>query len=796
MGLVQIPSVGNLITELSFKSAMINLNLNAGLYNEDDLVFRLGATTASVFESLKTKLDGTTSLTTRRGIKLANSLSLENPHIEGTHDSTISLSTETFEAGISVATVGKIALPILNLEANQNLVVDTKDKANAVSTLKLKGDFNMPIIKAVGEAQAEHSLKLEGTFEYASMETTTKANIEGTVLEQYALLGVLDNEATLYLNVDGLRTTSKVTADAKLTNGETKVLSMDVTENLAVEASLSRVYAVLKFALNNEANVLNFNTKGSHVAQATIDLAPMSSLTADIEINMSQPSDLGDLNLFEKAIVDLTVPKQKISVNAKVVTPVYTTDMVVEVDGEFPVFKVILKSSATSAIVFLEYDLDASTTANFENDALNMISKAVLTHTDLTVDIHHIISQALRRKRQVDDSISRHTLNVDIISPTFTDVNFRYAARRDGISASISTPSTGFLGLQFQARVPSMNARLYSRYVSAPEEDVDIVVIRASAKETDKMNLQIAYNMEAPRDMLLGLKERLPSIASTLSMFADKYLMTSLVEDLKSAVFACVDEAYNVPMHFDEQMSQLSILFRNTVVKYQKVVQVVLDAAVKFLRETQFKLPGSDEMTTLPEVLKKLTSSIGAMLEKALEMTSESAEVYGNFILDQFSSVKLRMPVGDAITVQQMYDDLKVTLKNIYDEAVDLVQKMESIDMMLEKLGETLKVIVEKSQELVDSLDSNYLDAVLVNVNVLCINMFNVIKNVLDEIPTLNMEQLQHTAEYFVDMFIAAMNQFSTTVSDFLQQASEEVQEYMKVSTGKIEINLPFPFQQ
>merc|ERR1712168_19123 len=548
-----------------------------GLYNEEDLVFCLGATTASVFESLKSKLDGTTSLTTKRGIKLANSLSLENPHIEGTHDSTISLSMETYEAAVSVATIAKIALPILNLEANQNLVVDTKTKANAVSTLKLKGNFNMPIIKAVGEAEAEHSLKLEGTFEYASMETTTKANIEGTVLEQYALLGILDNEATLYLNVDGLRTTSKVNADAKLTNGETKVLSMDVTEKLAVEASLSRVYAVLKFTCNNEANVITFNTKGSHVAQATLDLAPMSSLTADIEINMSQPSNLGDLNLFNKAIVELTVPKQKISVNAKVVTPVYTTDMVVDVEGEVPVFKVIVKSSATSA--------------NFENDALNMISKAVLTHTDLTLNINHIISQALRRKRQVDDSISRHTLNVDIISPTFTDLTFRYAANGDGISASISTPSTDFIGLQFQARVPSqMNARLYSRYVTHPEEDVDILVIRASAKENDKMNLQIAYNMEVPRDMLLGLKERLPSITSTLTMFADKYLMTSLVEDLKSALVKFVDEAYNAPMLFDEQMGQLSILFRNTVVQYQKLVQVFLDAAIKFLRETQNSL--------------------------------------------------------------------------------------------------------------------------------------------------------------------------------------------------------------
>lgn len=62
-------------------------------------------------------------------------------------------------------------------------------------------------------------------------------------------------------------------------------------------------------------------------------------------------------------------------------------------------------------------------------------------------------------------SASRHTLNVDITSPTFTDVNLRYAARRDAISASVSTPSSGFLGLQFSGKVPSqMIARVYGRY--------------------------------------------------------------------------------------------------------------------------------------------------------------------------------------------------------------------------------------------------------------------------------------------------------------------------------------------
>lgn len=56
-------------------------------------------------------------------------------------------------------------------------------------------------------------------------------------------------------------------------------------------------------------------------------------------------------------------------------------------------------------------------------------------------------------------------MNIDVTSPTFTDANIRYAARRDGITASVSTPSTGFLGFQMNGRVPTtMTARLYGRY--------------------------------------------------------------------------------------------------------------------------------------------------------------------------------------------------------------------------------------------------------------------------------------------------------------------------------------------
>ncbi|KAK1875569.1 Apolipoprotein B-100 [Dissostichus eleginoides] len=792
MGLIQIPSVGNLITELSVKSAILNLNVNAGLYAEEDLVFRLGATTASVFEGLKAKLDGTTSLTTRRGIKLANSLSLENSHIEGTHDSTISMSTETFETVVSVSTVAKIALPILNLEANQNVVADTKTNANAVSTFRMTGDFNLPLIKAVGKAEVDHSLKLEGSFLEVSMESTNKANMDGTVLEDYILLGLLDNDFNLYLNNDGLRSTSKIIADAKLNQGTNKVIEMDVNENLAVEASLSRVYAVLKYTGNNEANLLSFSTNGKHVVQATIDLAPASSLTADIEIDMSQPNTLGDLTIFGKTVAEVTAAKQKISTNGKFVSPLYTTNVAAEVEGDGPVFKVTLKSSATSVIVLLDYDMDGSITVNFENEALNMVSKVVLTHADMNMDVNHAITQALRRKRQADDSNSHHTLNVDITSPTFIDANLRYAAGKDGISASVSTPSSGFMGIQFNGRVPSqMSARVYGRYPSAPEDDVEVLVIRSSSMDADKMNLQIAYNMEAPKVVLSELKTRIPSIISAFTMFADKYQITSYMDELRNSVVNRISEAYEAAINYDSQMSQLSIFFRNIIVQYQKTVQVFIDAVVKVLRETQFKLPESDEMTTLPEVLKKLTSSIATMLDSTLQIIYENIEVSFNAFVEQISSVKMRMPVGDAITGGQILDQVKTTFKTIFAELVDFVKHMESVDTMLEKIGETLKAIVEKSQEFADSVKSDYLDAVFIYINVPYVNFVTALKNVVDHISALNIEQLNHSVEYIIDMFVHVVDQFNNTVNGFLQQASADAQANGPKATCKVSIEVP-----
>ncbi|XP_029966255.1 apolipoprotein B-100-like [Salarias fasciatus] len=786
MGLIQIPSLDDLITKVSFKSAIITLNVNAGLYSEEDLVIRLEANTGSVFEGLKAKLDGTSSLTTKREIKLANSLSLENRHIEGTHYSTFSVSTDTFETAVSVTTAGKIDLPVFNLEARQSLVADTKTKANAASTLKMNGQINIPLLKTSGKAEADHSLKLEGTLEDISIEYFTKANMDGIILEDFLVLGVLDNEATLYLNNDGLRSTSKVTGGAKLNKGLNRLFGMDVNNYLATEASLSRVFAELKYNSNNVANLLHFNTNGKHTAQATIVFEPTSTLTADIEIDMSQPTNLGEFKIFEKTVAEVTSTTQKMSSNAKFISPLYNFNIEAEIDGIAPVSKVIFKSSSTSPIAILEYDLESLSTINFDDDGITVTEKAVFSTTDFTMDVQQTFSHTL--------SESYLTMNVDITSLAFTDMNLRYAVRKDGISATVSVPTTGFLGLQLHSRSQSqMNARLYGRYASDPGKDVDIVTIRVSQKDADKsLNLKLVFNMDAPEIMLSGLQEKLPAITSCVSNYAEKYRVFSYAAQLKEMTTNLVDDAYTFAHSHAPDLSQVSVLFRNTAVQFQRTVQLLLDAAIKVLRDTKVKLPGSDEMTPLTEVLKKFTTSITIMVEKAIHMLTVNIEYAYTVVVEMASEVEVTMPIGDVMAGAKVIKYCKESARDLIDFIVQSLKNAESIDMLLERLGDTLKFFVDKTQAFVDNdLKSDMLDAIAVHVNALYDQQMSLMKSFTEYANSImTADSVNEFISFVLNSVRSKVNEFSSTVTDYIQQAPAQYKPYLKVKGKKLEINI------
>lgn len=325
--------------------------------------------------------------------------------------------------------------------------------------------------------------------------------------------------------------------------------------------------------------------------------------------------------------------------------------------------------------------------------------------------------------------------------------------------------------------------------------DVDVLGIRSTMEDGNKLRLQIVYNMEVPTTMLHELKARIPSVLSAVTLLAEKYQVARLVEELKTAAVTGAREVHDNVVNYALQTSQLSIFFRNTVFQYQKAAQAFIDAVVKVLRETKFKLPGSDELTTIPKVLKKVTSSIAVMLEKLVQNIYINMQFCYNTFVEMIMNVNLSMPVGDALASNQFLIKVKKDMAVAFEKMVEFVEHVESLDTMLVEFGETLKHVVEKTQEFVDLIESEYLDVALVNINKQYTDFIIFSKLVVEQFAALTMEDVNSTCEDIIDMLVYATEMFNSVLYGFLQQTSEEVHAYVTISDKRLEMDIPFLFQ-
>uniref|UniRef100_A0AAV2JES2 Uncharacterized protein n=1 Tax=Knipowitschia caucasica TaxID=637954 RepID=A0AAV2JES2_KNICA len=185
-------------------------------------------------------------------------------------------------------------------------------------------------------------------------------------------------------------------------------------------------------------------------------------------------------------------------------------------------------------MVFLEYDLTASATFGFNDDEFNLKGIINFAHSDVNVKWQHNFIRSPRMRRQASSSdlyVTSHTLTLDITSPLFTGVGYRMAARKDGITASVSSPTTGFLGLQLQRRSPSqMFGKLFIRYLETPEKDTDLVTFKATLRNSKKLALQSSFSMDTLNDIMKATKGRVPDVTESILKVINKYHTAHFVE--------------------------------------------------------------------------------------------------------------------------------------------------------------------------------------------------------------------------------------------------------------------------
>ncbi|XP_076833977.1 apolipoprotein B-100 [Brachyhypopomus gauderio] len=1027
---IMLPALGNMTYEFSLKSPVISVNSNGGLYNQSDIVVKLGASSTSVFEFFRGKLDGTTSITKKRGLKVATTLSMEHKNAEYTHDSTISLTKRNMEG--SLANVIKINLPIFAVELNHAVKGNTKTKPNLASNMKLQYIYTLPSLKSESKGSINHDLALEALSSYVSLESSLKLKTGETIMEKGYFTESLNNEATVYLNANGLRSTMKTDITSEADYKKTKIWNVGMTETFAVEASLRRVYATMNYTSNNEVNIASFSTNGKHSAQALFEFVPLTTLSARLNVDISQPSNLGvagitenidltitsdkhkltwsckeqlasikhssdlmlsndeseihmemtksiegpfiflksiKLPLYQKTLWDvlkfddvtsadqlqfltfathvvytksmdgtlfalpvkvfengvvftipeftlgvpnwvkqipqkirevdqrienvvlpdaisvpptitiptfdvpfttlkvksftldlqnlkipgefitatfditlpglpkvtvpsfkidtkymmdkmavlflkvpqyeitisqftlpkaftignhrisldditkaiyhfemptITIPEQKIempeislhlpasiyipsfgalSSTVKVSSPIYNNTWTAKTENKEPGFVYTLKSSCTSTMTFLEYDLDAVVSILLENEAVNLDGKCTFSHNDVKVNWKHDLLQNLRMKRDVSSAqrASKHTLEIDVTSQTFTDVSFRYASHNNGITSSASSPSAGFIGFQFTRRSPSQYyGKLFSRYLSTPDKDSDMLSFKATLKNPEKLNLQTTWQINGFFDMLNGFKARLPAITVAIHDFINKYHKAHFGMDLnraalklKNAVSNNMDKAYsdlhrtfdamqNSIEHLSQQSKEMLEKTRKTMPEidvqemssrmsknikdllhhYESNVKILLDAIMKFLSETKFHLPGLEEKLTGQELYYRLRRFISLSIKRASSRFTSSMEAITNSIAKYINEMNFSLP-GTSIVIngKEILKNIKSAVRSAHDRIIQAVKKWEGtrLEKLLQNLSDVVKVWIQMAGEFITSLKTETL---------------------------------------------------------------------------------------
>uniref|UniRef100_A0A8C7YHS1 Vitellogenin domain-containing protein n=1 Tax=Oryzias sinensis TaxID=183150 RepID=A0A8C7YHS1_9TELE len=442
-------------------------------------------------------------------------------------------------------------------------------------------------------------------------------------------------------------------------------------------------------------------------------------------------------------------------------------------------------ASSSSPFSLLIGKIEGQTNVKLEDDSIKVDSILSVAHSVLegnhksNIDLNYDTVQA---------SIT-NTGRVNLPSQTL-EINQEITGNPEqGLVVTMSTPTAGLLAVQVQTkRLPQMKARLYGRYPTDLTKDVDIVGLKMSVMDSEKLNLQATWNMEMPYEMMLGLKKQVPSGMNMLSDAAVKAYnkinkqfrsLKNYLERAKKQGKVLFNSAIERVMASDVSDVMTTVTERTIVIlkEYQKRVKLFLNAAVKFLRETKFRIPGYEEKLSGLEVYKEFSAFVADVSEEAVEripgyFTSMFADV-----LEQFQAIEFVFPGSDRIVSgKELLDDLLLALRQIQD--AENLSRFFS-DLISDALNSQIFADVAQQVKEIHRIILEYFKAVS-----------DKIYNIVADVST---EQLRSDIQSWIDLSVKRLNSFHNDIIRALKETTKNVKKYVKVTDRQIDVDIPLP---
>lgn len=221
---------------------------------------------------------------------------------------------------------------------------------------------------------------------------------------------------------------------------------------------------------------------------------------------------------------------------------------------------------------------------------------------------------------------------------------------------------------------------------SEPTTDVEIMALKMSVINSEKLNVQTTWNMEVPTEVLLVVKAKVPEIMSAVYMEDILSVPQKIADKLEGSIEQITDQGKVIYKRAAENIAAMdltpitdklsdSVMF--VLRQYQKNVQVLLDAAIKFLRETQFQIPGLEGKMSDLEAYQKLSGCFTELVEEAIRKVPEFFTSYGAAILEQIRNIEFTLPgSSNLVSGRKILDDLMAIMEMIQEQLIVIVKKV------------------------------------------------------------------------------------------------------------------------
>ncbi|KAF6723984.1 Apolipoprotein B-100 [Oryzias melastigma] len=401
-----------------------------------------------------------------------------------------------------------------------------------------------------------------------------------------------------------------------------------------------------------------------------------------------------------------------------------------------------------------------------------------------------------------------------------------------GLVVSMSTPSAGLIAVQVQTkRLAQMKARVYGQYPTDLTKDVDIVGLKVSVMDSNKLNLQATWNMEMPYEMMLGLKKQ---VAPAMSVLSDAGVraynkvskqfrgLKNSLEKVKKQGKVLFNRAVESIMASDISEVMTTAADRTIVIlkEYQKKVKLFLNAVVKFLRETKFQIPGYEQKLSGLQVYKEFSAFVADVSEEAVQkIPGYFATMFGD-VLDEFQAIQFVFPGSDRIiSGKELLDDLLLALREIQDQIIIAVRKLGDISLedILKKLYASVQFTVAHSERFLQSLRSlsaenlsKFFDEVISDAmnsqifadvaeqlreihRIILEYLTAVSDKIYSIVEDVSTEQLRSDIQSWIDLSVKRLNSFHNNVIRALKETTKSVKSYVKVTDRQIDVDIPLP---